>query len=239
MISVCMATYNGKNTIFNQLNSILQQLSSEDEIVIVDDMSSDNTLEIIESISNKSKINFKIIKNNRNLGPIKSFEKSMENSSGEYIFFSDQDDMWLPTKVHEVMNEFKTGAKLVVHDSEVVDGHFNVIDNSWNHYNKNNLNQGIFGNIVSNSYTGAMMAISRDLLDAAIPFPNNIPMHDQWIFDVAKMKKFKISIINKPLMKYVRHGNNVTGMSKRKFIPMFTDRFKLIVELIKYIIKLK
>lgn len=234
MISVCMATYNGAKTVRRQLESILMQLSAGDEVVIVDDQSKDDTIKIIKSIAKESTISISININEKNRGPVKSFEYAMELASGDYIFFSDQDDIWLENKVSLVMDAFQENADLIIHDGIVVDAKLKIIDESWNRYNGNNLRQGIFGNIIKNGYTGAMMAVSSKLAKKVLPFPQKIPMHDQWIFDVAKIKKMKISIIEQPLIQYVRHGNNATGMVRRKNSEMFKDRFNLIRELIKF-----
>lgn len=234
MISVCMATYNGSTTIKRQLMSIINQLSEDDEIIIVDDQSKDNTVEIINSIKHEYFPNITIIINKHNMGPIRSFENALRLAQGDYIFLSDQDDVWLPNKVARIKQQFLQGAQLVVHDGVVVDGNLQVIDNSWNHYNHNKLQQSLLSNIISNGYTGAMMAFSKALVRQALPFPNNIPMHDQWLYDVAKLEKMKIVIIDEPLMQYVRHGNNVTGMKKRHKLIMLKDRLALIKALLNY-----
>ena len=116
------------------------------------------------------------------------------------------------------MNAFEVqNADLVVHDACVVDGDLNVINPSWNDYNKNNIKQGIFGNILKNAYTGAFMAFRKELVSDILPFPAKIEMHDQWIALNCMLKKKKIVFIDRPLMKYVRHGGNVTGMKKRPY----------------------
>lgn len=95
MISVCMATYNGEEYIKEQLESILCQLGEMDEIIISDDGSTDNTLNIIESY-NDSRIKIHI--NTGKHGFVYNFENALQKAKGEYIFLSDQDDIWLPEK---------------------------------------------------------------------------------------------------------------------------------------------
>lgn len=229
-----MATYNGAMTIERQLDSIVTQLSKDDEIIIVDDGSTDATRTLIKQYQAAKYPALKLIVNENNLGPIKSFEKALQLAQGDYIFLSDQDDIWNANKVESVMSAFDEGADLVVHDGVVVDGELNIIDKSWNHYNGNNVAQGLFGNLIKNGYTGAMMAISKRMIATATPFPEDISMHDQWLFVVAKMRHLKIVIIEEPLMQYVRHGNNATGMQKRKKSEMLSDRVKLLNESIKF-----
>lgn len=228
MISVCMATYNGASTIKRQLLSIINQLDKTDEIVIVDDRSSDETVKILKHLFVEFPIKHTIIINENNIGPIGSFECAMKSAIGDYIYLSDQDDEWFTNKVITCQRIFKEQrAQLIVHDAHVVDGDMQLLDPSWNHYNSNRVEQGILGNLVKNGYTGAMMAFTKELRDLCLPFPGNIPMHDQWIFIVAKHYHKKIVHIKTSLMNYVRHGSNVTG-HQRSVYKIIEDRLYLI-----------
>lgn len=209
MITVCMATYNGEKYIKQQLASILGQLSSKDEVIIVDDCSQDGTLFTINAFNDDR---IKIISNSVNIGPIKSFEKALKSSQGDYIFLADQDDVWLSNKVSTVLHCFKHDkADLVVHDATVVDNNLKPISPSWNTYNHNRFGKSWFSTLTKNPFTGANMAFSRRVLEACVPFPKKIPMHDWWIGGVCQQSGFKISLVNHSLMMYRRHGSNVTG----------------------------
>jgi len=226
-ISVCIATYNGEPFVRRQLNSILMQLKQEDEIIMVDDGSNDNTVQVIKDTFGKR---IQVNVNKKNLGVIKSFEKAISLATGDILFLCDQDDVWENDKVETVLKAFKNQqADMVVHDAYVVDGDLSIINPSWNNYNHNNINQGIFGNILKNAYTGAFMAFKKDLVPSILPFPKNIEMHDQWIALVCMMKKKKIVLIDQPLMKYVRHGGNVTGMKRRSLSTQLKGRLRTIL----------
>ena len=101
MISVCIATYNGERFIERQIISILNQLGSEDEIVIADDGSTDNTLAILKRL-NDSRL--RVVEGAHRHSPIWNFERALEQAKGEYIFLADQDDVWMPEKVAVTMN---------------------------------------------------------------------------------------------------------------------------------------
>lgn len=94
MISVAMCTFNGEKYIKEQIESIINQSLVPDEIVICDDCSKDNTINIIkETLANWSgKAN--LIINEDNLGYRKNFEKAISLCNGDIIFLSDQDDVW-------------------------------------------------------------------------------------------------------------------------------------------------
>lgn len=95
-ISVCMATYNGAKFLTQQLESIIPQLNEEDELVIVDDCSTDNTLRIIQSTND---FRIKIFLNETNRGHVYSFGRALELASNDIIFMSDQDDIWLEGRI--------------------------------------------------------------------------------------------------------------------------------------------
>jgi len=233
-ISVCIATYNGEEFVARQLDSVLKQLKQEDEIIIVDDYSIDRTLDVIKGNYGER---VKIIRNNENLGVIKSFERAISIASGDIIFLCDQDDVWESDKVATVLAEFsRQNAELVVHDAFVVDGELNLLHSSWNDYNQNH-QKGLFGNVVKNSFTGCCMAFRNELKKDFLPFPDSIDMHDQWIALVAMMKKRKIVYIDQPLIKYVRHGGNVTGTKKRTFLQKVKGRINISLALLKAKIK--
>lgn len=100
MISVIMATYNGEMFISEQLESILTQTKYVDEIIIIDDCSTDSTRKILQKYKNKYK-NIQLIFNNENIGHYKTFLKGIAIAEGEYIFFSDQDDIWNKEKIEK------------------------------------------------------------------------------------------------------------------------------------------
>src|SRR5690554_2119128 len=111
MISVCMATYNGGRYIEEQLNSILSQLGPDDEVIICDDCSTDNTVEKATAIGDSR---IKIFRNEKNLGYIRNFEKSVVLANGDYIFLSDQDDIWPSGRIALMLSAMKSASKSVV-----------------------------------------------------------------------------------------------------------------------------
>ncbi|MBM7654743.1 glycosyltransferase family 2 protein [Neobacillus cucumis] len=232
MLSVCMATYNGEQFVIRQLDSVLKQLNSQDEVIVVDDCSKDNTVQVIKDHYGDR---VQVIVNERNSGPIKSFEKAISLAKGDILFLCDQDDVWEDKKIANVLAAFREQeAVLVVHDAYVVDGSLQIIHQSWNDFNRNNINQGIVGNILKNAYTGAFMAFKKELVPLILPFPAEIEMHDQWIALVCMLEKKKIVFLDTPLVKYVRHGGNVTGMKKRSLMTQLKGRIRTISAIAGY-----
>jgi glycosyltransferase involved in cell wall biosynthesis len=211
-ISVCMATYNGERYILEQLVSILSQLSINDEVVISDDNSSDQTENIVKAL-NDPRIIF--MKNKYASGYTKNFECSLSHSTGDIIFLADQDDIWKPNKVNTVMLALKD-SDFVVSDCQVVDSELKVIHDS--HFAIHSVKVGFINNFLLPRYIGACMAFNRNVLDYALPFPNEqrYAAHDYWISLISEMC-FKVEIINEPLIFYRRHDSNASnGGTKSK-----------------------
>src|SRR3954468_8252019 len=118
MLSVCMATYNGEQFVIRQLDSVLKQLNRQDEVIVVDDGSKDNTVQVIKNHFGDL---VQVYVNESNLGPIKSFEKAISLAKGDILFLCDQDDVWEDNKVESVLAAFEEQrADLVLHDAYVV-----------------------------------------------------------------------------------------------------------------------
>lgn len=210
MISVCIATYNGEKYIKKQIESILPQLSDIDEIIVSDDKSVDSTLKIIKEFSDKR---IKIVFNKLERGYTNNFENAINHSSGNFIFLSDQDDVWIDNKVSETLNLLKT-CDLVVSDALFVDEKLNNLNYTF--FSMRGGKVGFLKNLYKSQYLGACMAFKKEILIKLLPFPERKDLcpHDLWISLIAEFY-FKTTVIDRPLIKYRRHGANVsTGGEK-------------------------
>ena len=232
MISVCMATFNGGKFIREQLESILSQLPPDAEIIIADDGSTDDTLLVIDSL-NESRI--RVLPAERHLGVIYNFERALRASKGEIVFLADQDDVWLPGKVEMCLAALNE-ADLVMHDAFLL-GLSDAFESAWGRNGKlsdiRTYRSGVVANWWKNSFTGCCMAFHRKVLDKALPFPKNLPMHDQWLGVVAE-KYFKVSYVDEPLVDYRQHSSNATHIEKSPAGVL--QKIKWRVDLLKAII---
>lgn len=105
-VSVVMATYNGARYIEEQLDSILKQLTEADEIVICDDCSKDNTVDVIHRYAGKHPLGhiIRVVCNPENLGFENNFRQVMSMAEKDMIFFADQDDIWLEDKIRKMVD---------------------------------------------------------------------------------------------------------------------------------------
>ena len=205
-ISVCIATYNGEKYILKQLMSILSQLKLDDEVIISDDGSNDRTKEIIRSLNDSRII---LIDNIYKKGYTNNFLNALEKASGDIIFISDQDDIWVNNKVEYCLN-LLCDSFFVVSNAIVIDSEENIINNSFFSISKPFKSR--LGNLYRFSYLGCCMCFRKEVLELAIPFPKNQKLctHDNWLFLIG-IFYFKIKITNVPLVLYRRHGNNTSS----------------------------
>ena len=222
MVSVCMAVKNGERYLRQQIDSILPQLSENDELVISDDHSTDETISIIKSYSD-SRI---VLTANRGKGILQNFESALLLCQGEFIFLTDQDDVWMPEKIRKMVLHFENH-DLIVHDCYIVNSTLHVLQDSFFDFNRSG--KGIFKNLVRNSYMGCCMAFKRKVLNKAVPFPSRIIMHDQWLGLVAELD-FHVAFISDKLVWHRRHELNASTTfykSKYDIIDKFSHRIQL------------
>ncbi len=226
MISVCMAVCNGEKFLLAQLKSILGQLTEDDEVVIVDDASEDNSMAIINSIYDPR---IRLLQNRKNIGPLKSFEMALKDARGDYIFFADQDDLWLPNKVQYVTECFSNPRVLaVVTDAKVANEKEEIIHESY--FGWRDSGPGFLKNFYKNSFLGCCMAIRKECKDFILPFPPFSYMHDRWI-GLACTVVGEVRFLSCPLLIYRRHENTVTRMKPSSIWKIFNLRFFLVLSL--------
>lgn len=214
MTSVCMATYNGGLFLREQLQSIVEQLDPErDEVVISDDGSTDDTLQVIAQMQAACRVTIRLVKNEGEHGYTSNFENALRYAQGDWIMLSDQDDVWLPNKLERMKAEAhlckRRDCRLIVSNAIITDGELHHVDE--NYFAARGVKRGLWGNILKFGYLGCCLAFDRQLLQKALPFPTNrrYCTHDNWLFLCASALG-EVRIIEEPLMLYRRHGYTST-----------------------------
>src|SRR5680860_28131 len=178
-ITVCMATYNGARYLREQLQSILLQLSDKDEVVVVDDGSTDGTLGVIEELSDSR---VRVFRHDVNKGHVATFEESLYQARGELIFLSEQDDVWLPGRVVAMRAALLTSTYVASNfcvlgaDDDRPSAH--RLHDSDGHHGARNLVHLFTGTI---PYFGCAMGFRREVLSYLLPFPAATEAHGHWI----------------------------------------------------------
>lgn len=241
-ISVALCTYNGEKFLKKQIDSILSQTIKVDEIVVCDDRSQDGTLRILNGYQSQYPDVFRVFINDENLRSVKNFEKAISKCTGDLIFLSDQDDIWIPEKVEIFIDHFDKNPELSVLASNgfVINDQDEVLDvlTIWDvvtFLRKENspLNYYEIINISGNIATGATMAIKREFIGKTLPFPS-IPgfHHDEWIALVASLEH-QFDFLDVKTIYYRKHDAQQVGgifyentpKRKKSLIDFFTPDF--------------
>lgn len=220
-ISILMAAYNGGQYLSEQINSILGQSYTEWRLIIRDDGSSDNSLNMIKEYIRRYPENIRLItdKDGR-IGTSQNFLRLLSYADTDYIMFCDQDDVWLPEKISITMDKMRTCQEtwgettpLLIHtDLKVVDASLGPVSKSLWKYQHLDPRQGLSLNrlIVQNVITGCTIMINKALKDKIKLLPEQTLMYDWWI-SLAAAALGKIDYVPTATLLYRQHDNNDVG----------------------------
>lgn len=215
-ILVLLSTYNGEAHLREQLDSILNQKDVNVDLLIRDDGSTDQTLDILSNYSRKHQ-NISYI-SGINVGVTSSFFKLFEMAklSYDYYALSDQDDIW---DLDKLSIASKALANVTTDLPSLYSSNCNLYygDNRpLQKLDKANLTPDFRNALIENIARGASLVFNRELLlKIRIPVDDRIFMHDWWIYLVASCFGNVIYDFN-PHYKYRQHDNNVIGASNKK-----------------------
>ncbi len=224
MISVAIATYNGEKYIEKQLNSILNQTVSVDEVFICDDRSTDSTVFICERfIAENGLKNWSVSVNEKNIGFCLNFYGAIEKCSGDIIFLADQDDEWCENKVEVMLGTFKENPQISVLSAryDVIDENSEVIENSGVTYLGERLDNSIeyltAESMIGCSYIrGFSIALKKEIKPLIKPIDLKSLMAHDWLIAILGCIKGKTAVLNTRLTHYRYHKDNVSLSAMNK-----------------------
>lgn len=216
MVSIAMAVYNGSMYLKEQLDSIERQTIKPDEIVIVDDSSSDPSDDIIASFIEHSNIAVKYIKHEINKGYGMTFFDAIMMTSGDVIFLSDQDDIWAENKIERTLDFIKTNKNIKCISSRniYINSAGEVIGREKRKYN-------LLYNVPIDSLLtqtelrpGMSLAFTRDVLLKLQKI--NLSMFNQHdrLIELIACDNNGFFIAEEYLTKYRLHGKNTSGLNR-------------------------
>ncbi len=222
-IAILLGTYNGGHYLSEQIESVLGQTFQGWQLLIRDDGSEDNTLDIINTFQRKDSRIHLVSDDKGNMGTPCNYNELCQIAlryNPDTVFFCDQDDIWLPQKIEtqintlqQIENRYGKGCPILVHsDLMVVDVHLKRIHRSFLTYQGiKNINQAPLRMLLAQNYiTACASAFNHALLKLATPIPDGTLMHDWWLA-LCGAACGKIGFIGTPLTLYRQHHNNAVG----------------------------
>lgn len=231
-IAIVLASYNGARYIEEQIRSIQSQSVESWSLLVRDDGSTDDTAASVARLSGDDRRIIPICDDHGRLGAIQNFAELMriaQEDGADYVFFADQDDVWHPQKLQIFLDETKRLAMiagkelpLLLHsDLEVVNDSMETISPSFMKYVGLAPGQSAAEVLLcQNVVTGCACMINRALLDLALPVPEGVIMHDWWLAVLA-VSAGRVAYIERPLVRYRQHGENVVGAEAANEVGKF------------------
>ncbi|GAB4016015.1 glycosyltransferase [Spirosoma koreense] len=237
-LSIALCTYNGKAYLPAQWQSLLDQQTRPDEIVISDDLSTDGTAELIQQLAAEAPFPVRILPNTERLGSNKNFERALAACTGGLIFVCDQDDFWLPEKLSTMASYMvqHPDVQVAFCDAWVTDEHLDQRQGRfWSvvRFDKRAQTRWQSGEAMEvmldgNRVMGCAMVIRRSFLPTVLPVPTNLSgyIYDGWIALVAASQNV-IQFIDQPLQLYRTHVQQQIGVREQEAPEpvRLTDRF--------------
>lgn len=215
LVSIVMATYNGERFLKKQLESIASLTYDNFELIISDDGSTDDTLAIIDSFTDR--INITVYQNDGDHGVTGNFENGLNHVNGEYVALCDQDDIWMPDHIEKLLYQ--------IDDFDIIHGRLLIIDDKDNYHPASIMHQNY--EISKVKYTeiedylevprllGCASLIRTSAIKACLPFPKEVPYHDWWITVKSILDGNGICYTDELVTKYRQHGDN-TALTEYK-----------------------
>ncbi|MGI9823123.1 glycosyltransferase [Agromyces sp. Marseille-Q5079] len=232
-VSVCMATYNGAEYVREQIDSILDQLADGDELVIVDDASPDDTVTVLESLSDPR---IRLTRSAVNAGYVRTFEAALARSTADVVLLADQDDVWMPGRVDAMLAALRESGALVVASNLVVLGTDEPLpspitgrpwrlERSQSRQHRRNVLRIMLGDA---PYFGCTMGVRREALPLLTPFPDFLTeSHDLWIA-IAANEARSIVHVEQPTLRRRVHESNASTPRPRGIRAALGSRWMLV-----------
>jgi cellulose synthase/poly-beta-1,6-N-acetylglucosamine synthase-like glycosyltransferase len=222
-VSVCLASHDGEAWIGEQVRSILEQLGPDDELVVVDDASTDATVAVLEGFDD---VRISLSHNDVNLGSVRTFERALELARGAYLLLSDQDDLWVPGRVDAMVAALQEDA--VVATSVAVLGEAGPPRWPLRAADSHRFIPNLLAVLVGvRWYFGCAMGVRRGLLSAVLPFPPWLTeSHDLWLGIVGNTHG-QMRHLETPSVQRRLHGANQTPLGWRSLPAVLRARLML------------
>lgn len=218
-VSVVMTTYSGDKYIVKQLDSIRDQTYKPDEVIIADDKSLDGTFEVVSSyIKNNHLEKWTVYQNQENLGVIMNFFQAMKKTTGDFVFLSDQDDIWEPSKIEEMLKIIGNRDEILILMSkenriDENDEYIQFTDKETRDVRRISLAEEVRECLGA----GHLIVIRKSFMDMNIDALMKSGLTFDVPFCIAAAAMSGLYQYDKRLVKRRIHGNNTSGIQKKCF----------------------
>lgn len=212
LVTTIMPVYNGECYISQALISVLLQTYTNQEILVINDASTDSTRYILDDFCMRDN-RIKVIDNPQRLRVVKSLNICLKHAKGDLIARIDADDIWMPEKLELQVKMFKEDMDLYLLGTAKY-----IIDESGSLVNQNNYfpyfsDTDIKRNIHrANLFTHSSVMFRRSMVEKFGFYDEDFLNSEDYEYWLRVANKVKVGILNKPLVKYRLHSQSVTSV---------------------------
>lgn len=238
MIDIILATYNGEKYLSEQMDSIVSQTYFEWRLLIHDDGSLDQTVDIIKKYQRNYPTKILFVDDGiKGLGVKDNFAHLMTLATSDYIMFCDQDDIWFNYKIEKSLELLKRIESSVGTSTPIgVFSDLNVVgeelapiaESMWTYIRVSpRFAESIKYLAIRNCVIGCTMMINKYALKLSLPIPKEAVMHDWWVGLVILKNNGYLLPLPQPTALYRQHGSNVVGAREFSIIKSVQNSLKL------------
>lgn len=227
-VSVCMAVYNGEEYLTAQLESIFDEVSAHDEIIVVDDQSTDGSSRLLGELSRFAPCAMRVITHAANSGAVGAFESAIAASTMPLICLSDQDDVWPRGRLAALWDALSSGGTLACGNlRSFPDGSLETRFSSERLRGSSLMRFMLWPGGSLRRLFGCTVMFDRDLLSKVLPFPRAVYAHDHWLATAAWLGGNGVVATDKVVTCYRLHGENLSHR-RRPIWQRVGDRLRLL-----------
>ena len=209
------------NFVEAQLQSVLDDLGPDDEVVVLDDASTDDTVRLVTGFTDPR---IRVIASEVNVGHVPAFARALAEARGEVVMFSDQDDLWPAGRTAVLVSALERG--------DVAAGAYTVLGTQSGppHPLHPGMDGRRWGNLLGlmlgrRSYFGSCMAVRRRLVPLLLPFPRSVEAHDHWFAVVGNVSGSVVHLRDTVTWRRL-HDDNLTSPRRRGVFAVTRTRLR-------------
>lgn len=210
-VSVVIPVYNGEKFLSEAIESVINQTYSNWEIIVVNDGSTDGSIDILSNYNRKLSWKFYVI-NQKNYGPSIARNRAITKAKGEYIAFLDSDDTWLPEKLKKQVEflELNRNIVLVYSDCYIIDSNGSMEENNYFYRTKPFKGKTLHNLLNNNFIPTSTVILRRRILNDIGLFNIKFRISQDYDLWLRIAEKYTIDFLDEPLAKYRFHTEGIS-----------------------------
>jgi len=221
-VSIIIPTFNGQEFLKETIDSALKQTHCNTKVVVIDDCSTDATLDVLRTYEGK----LDLIKNDQNLGLTKTFNKALNLIESDYFILLGHDDVLPENHIKLLLTEFTTKEVAAVHCNSILINKKGKTGNLVRNDEKQKRERVMFHLSIDNFINSCGMMHRTDVFKRAGGWDESFRNYGEWLYYIKVLRYGIVKYTTKSISKYRRHDTNITNTFKNKNVKIGLREYK-------------